>query len=934
MKLAGAVMVVLMAWASPAAAQLAAGDIAFVAYNSDDPDELAFVALRDLPAATVIHFTDNGWLAAGGFRAGEGTLDWSSATAVPAGTQVAIDAGALTATVGTVVGGGGTFALSASGDQCIAYTGAAATPVLLTAIQMEGAGWDADATSTNTSALPTGLVLGDTALALTPEVDNAIYGCAVSSGSPAALRAAIYTAASWTTSDTTLGASIPVACAFTTSCGDGTCGGGETVASCAADCARLDDFEDGTVRAWQVGASGALPVNVADGGPTGGGDAYLRVTGLGGGGPNSKLAVFNGAQWTGDYTARGQTTIYLHARNLGAIALTVRLVLENGASARAVSGGVALPPGGGWQLMAFDVTAGALTGGDPAAVLAGVTKLWIVHNDAASFPPPPIAAVLGVDNVSNRPLAAMCGDGVVNGGDLCDGGDLGGASCTSFGYASAAGLACNASCDAYVTTGCAAVCGNAVAEPGEACDTGGASASCDANCTAVSCGDGTCNGAAGETAVSCGADCPTTCGDALITGGEVCDGANLAGQDCAGFGYVEAAGLACAGTCASFVTTGCAAACGNTVVEPGEACDTGGVDGATCDGDCTAVVCGDARCNAAAGETAGSCAADCATVCGDGLITGSEACDGSNLAGQDCADFGYVAIAGLSCAGTCASFVTTGCTAACGNSVAEPGEACDAGGVDGAACDGDCTAVVCGDARCNAPAGETAASCAADCPTVCGDALVTGAEVCDGSNLAGQDCADFGYVAIAGLACAGGCASFVTTGCTASCGNGTVEPGEPCDGGGVATATCDADCTTPSCGDAACNAAAGETAASCAADCATSCGDGLVTGAEACDDGGSAAGDGCDAACAVEAGWSCDGAMPSVCTELTIDAGVEPDADTGAPDGGVGPGPDAGEDGAGGAGCCSAGADPRGGLLLALLVLGVALRTRRRPRLR
>ncbi len=47
--------------------------------------------------------------------------------------------------------------------------------------------------------------------------------------------------------------------------------------------------------------------------------------------------------------------------------------------------------------------------------------------------------------------------------------------------------------------------------------------------------------------------------------------------------------------------------------------------------------------------------------------------------------------------------------------------------------------------------------------------------------------------------------------------------------------------------------------------CVTTCGDGIIAGAEACDDGKVAAGDGCGAACQIEAGWSCTGA-PSMCT--------------------------------------------------------------------
>jgi len=46
---------------------------------------------------------------------------------------------------------------------------------------------------------------------------------------------------------------------------------------------------------------------------------------------------------------------------------------------------------------------------------------------------------------------------------------------------------------------------------------------------------------------------------------------------------------------------------------------------------------------------------------------------------------------------------------------------------------------------------------------------------------------------------------------------------------------------------------------------ATSCGDGAITGLEACDDGDADAGDGCSAICAVEYGWRCEGA-PSTCS--------------------------------------------------------------------
>ena len=45
------------------------------------------------------------------------------------------------------------------------------------------------------------------------------------------------------------------------------------------------------------------------------------------------------------------------------------------------------------------------------------------------------------------------------------------------------------------------------------------------------------------------------------------------------------------------------------------------------------------------------------------------------------------------------------------------------------------------------------------------------------------------------------------------------------------------------------------------------CGDGVIEGTEECDDNGTVPGDGCDASCEIEPGWTCEG-EPSVCTEL------------------------------------------------------------------
>jgi cysteine-rich repeat protein len=94
------------------------------------------------------------------------------------------------------------------------------------------------------------------------------------------------------------------------------------------------------------------------------------------------------------------------------------------------------------------------------------------------------------------------------------------------------------------------------------------------------------------------------------------------------------------------------------------------------------------------------------------------------------------------------------------------------------------------------------------------------------------------------------------------CGDGNVDAGEECDGGASgSTATCDADCSLPSCGDGFHNELAQEqcddTLASpqCGTDCKLpACGDGSHNrlAGEECDDGNTASGDTCSAACKLE----------------------------------------------------------------------------------
>ena len=146
---------------------LSPGDLAIVQYNSSTTNSFTFVFARDIEAGTVVNFTDNGWLAAGGFRPGEGTVTYTAPTAITAGTVV------------TLTG----LNLDDAGDQIIAYQGTQASPTILYLVDLaDGNNTVAgDATNANTTALPPGLTLGQNAVAV--GFDNAIYAGPID-GSP------------------------------------------------------------------------------------------------------------------------------------------------------------------------------------------------------------------------------------------------------------------------------------------------------------------------------------------------------------------------------------------------------------------------------------------------------------------------------------------------------------------------------------------------------------------------------------------------------------------------------------------------------------------------------------------------------------------------------------------------------------------------------
>ena len=136
--------------------------------------------------------------------------------------------------------------------------------------------------------------------------------------------------------------------------------------------------------------------------------------------------------------------------------------------------------------------------------------------------------------------------------------------------------------------------------------------------------------------------------------------------------------------------------------------------------------------------------------CGNDVKEGDEECDGNDLGGLNCLDFGFQD-GTLVCANDCTLF-TNACST-CGDNQLSPTESCDGNNFGGLTC-------------VDLGYGSGTLSCAADCKSVietncvaaasCGNGIVDGGEDCDGGNLGGNTCVSLGYDG-GSLSCTAGC---------------------------------------------------------------------------------------------------------------------------------------------------------------------------------
>ena len=325
---------------------------------------------------------------------------------------------------------------------------------------------------------------------------------------------------------------------------------------------------------------------------------------------------------------------------------------------------------------------------------------------------------------------ARCGDGKVEGDELCDDGEENSDNRPD---------ACRTTCEP-------AHCGDGVVDSNEACDDGNTTPGdgCDASCALEErCGDGIRNG---DEACD-GTDIPATCVELGFAGGELACTSTCAldesgcwrTEDCATPGDEDGDGAA---DCDDADCTGhfeCPV-CGDGIVQRDEACDGAVPAGLTCfdrgfdGGDlaCTGCAIDESgcfrveRCDVP-GDEDGDGDADCddsdcvghfeCPVCGDGIIQRGEICDGAVPAGLSCANYG--ANSGqLAC--TDCRLDSSGCFNA---------ELCDVAGDE----DGD------GDADCDDADCETFPPCVSGC----GNGTLDPGESCDDGNVApGDGCSD------------------------------------------------------------------------------------------------------------------------------------------------------------------------------------------------
>lgn len=417
-------------------------------------------------------------------------------------------------------------------------------------------------------------------------------------------------------------------------------------------------------------------------------------------------------------------------------------------------------------------------------------------------------------NGCEKEASFTCGNGIVEPGEMCDGLRLNDQTCaTIVGAGSTGALTCRPDCLGFDTSGCSAAttCGNRIIDGSDVCD-------------GPDIGSATCASIVGEGStgfIACQTNCqdydtsnctkPTTCGNNTIDAGEICDGTSLNNATCASVVGIGSSGtLKCADNCYDFDRSGCTAAavCGNGIRETGENCDGNDFNGQTCESLVGVGSRGNLICNGCTISTE-NCSA--ASSCGNGIIDGTDVCDGAALNNATCASIvGEGSTGSISCRDNCSGYDISGCTAAakCGNGLIEEGEVCDGNRLNDRTCATEVGFGSIGTLACNSTCtGYITTGCSAS--TTCGNGILEAGEICDTTNTQGASCeTSVGLGSVGTVLCGADCKSLNLSRCSAAttCGNGQIDSGEVCDGKNINNETCESivgegSTGTLSCGD-------------------------------------------------------------------------------------------------------------------------------------
>jgi fibro-slime domain-containing protein len=388
------------------------------------------------------------------------------------------------------------------------------------------------------------------------------------------------------------------------------------------------------------------------------------------------------------------------------------------------------------------------------------------------------------------------------------------------------------------------VCGNGVVEEGESCD--------DNNSVPGDGCSGLCRVDPNYICSTPGQPCTlnVVCGDGKIGGSEACDDHNkTSGDGCTADCTAVEANFACPTPGQACVPSTTPAVCGNGIVETAESCDdhnTASSDGCS------------SSCQLEAGYTCPTPGAKCTLIqyCGDGVLNGSEQCDDGNLKPGDCCDGNCHLEPNCTCLTPNPALVppkqVCSSSMVCGDGVRSGTEACDDKNTSaGDGCSADCTSVEPG-YTCPAAGG----TCTAVATVACGNAILEVGEFCDDGNTDPSDGCNSSCSVESGFVCpAAGkpCAPI------ARCGDGNIDyqRSETCDDTNTTAGDgCGASCTVEL-GWTCTPVATGDHTYKSVCENTTTCGDKKITGAETCDDGNTVDTDGCNGSCQLQTGWVC-----------------------------------------------------------------------------